>query len=70
MACSEGFFRQDGPFSWVVMAVMVINSTMVGLLYTVIGVMTEKYPLLLNVEQSSANLVGAVKLGVFLGSGE
>jgi len=39
---------------------------MVGLLYTTFGVMTEKYPHMLGIEQSSANLVGAVGLGVFL----
>lgn len=48
---------------------MVVNSTMVGLLYTTFGVMTEKYPHMLGIEQSSANLVGAVGLGVFLFTG-
>lgn len=70
MALPANFWSQDGPYSWIVLLVMVINSTMVGLLYTVVGVMTNEYPRLLNIEQSQANLVGSVLLGVFLFTGK
>ena len=69
MACSEGFWRKDGPYSWIILLIMVVNSSMVGILYTIFGVMTEKYPHLMGIEQSSANLVGSVGLGIFLFTG-
>ena len=70
MACSEGFWRKDGPYSWIILLIMVVNSSMVGILYTIFGVMTEKYPHLMGIEQSSANLVGSVGLGIFLFTGK
>jgi len=49
---------------------MVLNSTMVGLLYTVIAVMTNEYPELLDINTAQANLVGSVLLGTFLATGK
>ncbi|XP_067933500.1 monocarboxylate transporter 8-like [Watersipora subatra] len=63
---TSGFFRKDGPYSWVIFFVIVANSTMVGLMYTILGVMTYEYPILLGIPQSQANLVGSVMLGIFL----
>ena len=70
MACSEKFWRQDGPYSWLMLFVIVLNSSMGGLLYTTIGIMTEKYPHVLDIEQSSSNLVGAVALGIYMFTGK
>ena len=69
MALSPNFWKHDGPYSWIVLLVIVVNSTMVGLLYTVVGVMTNEYPTLLSISQSQANLVGSILLGVFLFTG-
>ena len=70
MALSADFWKPDGTYSWIVLAVLVINSTMVGLLYTVVGVMTYEYPQQLNIAQTDANLVGSILFGVFLFTGE
>ena len=50
--------------------VIILNSSMGGLLYTTIGIMTEKYPHVLDIEQSSSNLVGAVALGIYMFTGK
>ena len=64
---TAGFYKHDGPYSWIVLVVLILNTfSTYGFIAGNMGLLGDIFPAFFNEVEAKTNIITSVAFGVFL----
>ena len=64
---TAGFYKHDGPYSWIVLVVLILNTfSTYGFMAGSVGLLGNAFPDVFDEDQTKTNIISSVAFGVYL----